>query len=170
MKCTNKFWHVRNKRRMRKLYLMKKSQHKASNSGKKIRTSLSGLITYHFPRKSHSPTPRHMKLKKREIYTIWIKPGKLLPHPTPPPHTHTSLLSGLILRGHPAIQLVILRIFALSKKHLLCTTCYINFTRMKDSEFTPLRFAQIHYKSTKTFINVGNNCTIFKFYLTKLFE
>jgi hypothetical protein len=79
------------------------------------------------------------------------------------PHPHTSLLTGLILRGHHAIQIVLLRIVLLSKNHHLCTTCYINFTQTKESEFTPLGYPQIHYKSTKTFINVRNNCKFLNF-------
>jgi hypothetical protein len=83
MKCTNKFWHVRNKRRMCKLYLTKKSQHKASNSGKKSEQVRAVWLPTIF---LANPTPLHLAIwnskKTRNLYYPWIKPGKLLPHPT----------------------------------------------------------------------------------------
>jgi hypothetical protein len=147
----------------------KKIQHKASNSGLKNQMqferidSLTVFSQISFPYAS----PTSETQKRREIYISHEQNWVNYSH-TQHPHLHTSLLTGLILRRHRA-KLVLLRIILLSKTHHLCTTCYIIFKRTKESEFT-LRFVQIHHKSTKAFITERNNCTIFKFYPTKLFK
>jgi hypothetical protein len=71
MKCTNKFWHVRNKRRMRKLYLMKKFQYKASNSGKKSEQVRAVWLPTIF---LANPTPLHLAIwnSKNERFILYV--------------------------------------------------------------------------------------------------